>query len=243
MAAYKRFIAAWDIHGDEQDKKANEALFSFVDVWKPQIRVCGGDLWNFVALRKGASQEEKEVALTEDYNAGSEWLERFKATDFLLGNHDYRLWKLAEDGKGVMKDYAQEAVRKIEEKLHKNHCKSYRYDRREGVLRLGHLKLIHGFVSGVNAARRSALTYGSVLMGHGHGIQHVSIEGLDNRMGRMCGCLCNLNMDYVHASIASLMWRHGFSYGVVNETTGDYATWQAESVNGKWILPSDIVCL
>ncbi len=241
--AWKRFIAAGDIHGDQQDPKANAALFKFMETWKPHYRICAGDLWNFVALRRGASKEEQEESLERDYLAGMAWLKRFEASSLLLGNHDYRLWHLREVGKGVQKDYATSAVSLIEKECASLRCPVLPYDRRAGVLRLGNLKVIHGFVAGVNAARRSAQAYGSVLCFHGHGIQHVSIEGVENRMGRMCGCLCNLDMDYVHASLGSLTWRLGFAYGVIDDKTGRFHVWQAEEIEGVWVLPSDIVTL
>ncbi len=240
--SFKRFQIGFDLHGNQQDPKANEVFFKFADLWKPQIRVSGGDNWNFVALRKGASQEERNESLEADYRAGKEWLERFRCTHFLEGNHDYRLWALLNT-QGPLRDLASRCVGDAEALFTKLRCRRYPYDKRTGVLTLGHLKVIHGFAYGVNAARRQAQAYGSVLCGHGHGIQHVSIEGPDNRMGRMCGCLCKLDMDYVHANLASLIWRHGFVYGVVDEVKGTYHVFQAESVNGTWVLPSDVVTL
>lgn len=238
--AWKRFVYASDIHGDKQDAKANKVLFSFLKTWKPEIRVCGGDLWDFRPLRRGADADERRESMRTDFEAGKQWLEKFQATHFLRGNHDERLWDLAERGDGVLSDYAVSGLGEVAGLMKSLKCRMLPYDRRFGVLRIGKLKMIHGFAFGVNAARRQAQTYGSVLMGHAHGIQHVSIEGLENRVGRMCGCLCDLDMEFERARIASLVHRHGFAYGVVHETTGLYHVWQAEDINGTWVLPSDI---
>lgn len=240
---WKKFVAAGDVHGNSQDPAANKAFFKFVDIWKPDIRVCAGDLWDFRPLRTKATADERRESMRDDYEAGRKWIEQFRATHFLRGNHDERLWDLAAKNDGVLSDYANQAIGDIHKMLKTLECRILPYDRRAGVLSLGHLKIIHGYSAGVNAARRAAQTYGSVLCFHGHSIQHVSIEGIENRMGRMCGCLCKLDMDYVRASLGSLMWRSGYAYGVVNEKTGDYHVWQAEEVNGLWILPSDVVCL
>ncbi len=241
MSNYQKFVAGFDIHGDMQSGTANKAFFNFVDNWKPEIRVCGGDLWDFRALRNKASDEERRDSLSEDYVLGREWLLKLEATHFLRGNHDERLWDLALTGNGIAADYADDAIIEVNQLMKSLRCKMYPYDRRAGVLKLGHLKMVHGFSTGANAARRTAQVYGSVLMGHGHAIQHSSIEGLENRVGRMCGCLCQLDMDYSRAQMGSLVWRHGWAYGVIDKTNGNYHVWQAEDVNGTFLVASDIV--
>lgn len=238
--AYKRFVAAGDIHGSAQDPSANKAFFKFVDLWKPDIRVCGGDLWDFRPLRKAASADEKRESMAADYEAGKEWLIKLKATHFLRGNHDERLWDLAARKDGPLSDYANKGIDEINKLIKSLGCKMFPYDRREGVLRIGKLKIVHGFCTGVNAARRLAQAYGSVVGFHTHTIQHVSIEGIENRMGRIGGCLCLLDMDYLRANIGSLCHRHGFVYGVVDDRTGEYQVSQAEDVNGKFLVATGV---
>ena len=84
-----------------------------------------------------------------------------------------------------------------------------------------------------------AQAYGSVLFGHIHAIHQASIEGLENRIGRACGCLCKLDMAYDRHHLGKLLHRHGWPYGVVNVKTGDYFVFQAECVNGTWLFPTD----
>jgi len=237
--SWKRFVVGFDVHGDKQDLKANEAFFKFCKHWKPDIRVAGGDIWDFRPLRKKASEEERREGMAVDYRAGVDWFARFKPTHYLRGNHCERLFDLALEDRGIISEYAIQGVNEIEELCKRLRCSMYPYHKREGIVRIGNLKVIHGFLSGVTAARRTALAYGSVLMGHGHGIQHVSIEGIDNRVGRMCGCLCQLDMDYNRANVSSLVHRHGWPYGVVHDS-GKYQIWQAEDVGGRWMLPTGI---
>lgn len=234
---YKKFLIGWDIHGDNQDTEANRAFFKFAKLYKPDIRVCGGDLWDFRAIRKKASEEEKRDSMLKDFQKGKEWLMEFKPNYFLRGNHDERLWDLAQEDRGVISDFAYQGTQEISNLMRKINCHMFPYDRIKGVLRIGSLKVIHGFVGGVTAARRTAMAYGSILMGHGHGISHCSIESVDNRMGRMCGCLCKLDMPYLRASLGAMTHRHGFAYGVVSDT-GKYHVVQAERVGNKWLLPT-----
>lgn len=243
MANWQRWISAGDVHGDQQDPKANKAFFRFNDQWRPDIRVLNGDLWDFRPLRNGAGAEERRESMTADYDAGMLWLDKFQPTHFNLGNHDDRLWKLAyHKQEGPLTDLALRGVTEIEDRLRKLKCKLLPYHKRDGLLQIGHIKWVHGFGGGgVYAARRHAAVYGSVLVNHFHSIQTISIEGIENRVGRICGCLCKLDMEYNATHLGALMHRHGFCYGVINKKTGEYHCWQASDVDGKWMLPSDIV--
>ena len=243
MSNWDRFVFGSDNHGDQVDKSTVKVFHKFVeDVWKPSIRIHGGDNWDFRALRKGASKEDQEEKLYEDFEAGLDFIEEFRPTHFLRGNHCERLWDLLEKGHGPLADLAGILVETVNDTMAELNCKMLPYNKRDGLLIVGKLKAVHGFGNGgLHAARKLAQVYGSVLSGHFHSIQIASIEGMDNRVARVCGCLCNLDMDYNRAHLGSLMHRHGFVYGVINKKTGEYHCWQAEDINGHWVLPSDIV--
>ena len=153
-----------------------------------------------------------------------------------------RLWELAAADKGVESDYAYQGVHEIETLVERLKCKLYPYHKIKGVARLGsHLKIVHGMHSGVYAARQTALVYGSVLFGHVHCVDEHSIPGLDRRVARCCGCLCSLDMDYAARTPSTLRQANGFAYGVIHKKTGIYHVWTAESINGQWLIPSDVV--
>lgn len=236
---WRKFVAGFDIHGDKQDAKANKVFFKFVKQYKPEIRICGGDLWDFRPLRTKASAEEKRESMQADYEAGKQWLEELKATHFVRGNHDERLWDLSIKNDGILSDYAKQAIDRICSLTRSLGCKMLPYDKREGVLRVGDLSVVHGFTTGIYAARNTALVYGNVICGHGHTIQHHSIPGITDRAGWMGGCLCQLSMDYNRAHLQSLSHRHGWIYGVIG-SRGGFRVWQAEEDQGQWILPTGI---
>lgn len=236
---WTRFVVAFDVHGDKQDKKSNAALFRFLDSWKPKIRVFGGDLWDFRPLRKKATADEQRESMQKDFDAGMEWLGKFQPQFFIRGNHDERLWELSEKKDGIRSDAAIKDIAEIEKITTQMGCRMLPYHKRDGVLRLGHLKILHGFACGVYASRQTALVYGSVLFGHAHTIDEHAIPGLERRVARCCGCLCQLDMDYNARQPNSLRQAHGFAYGVINEKTGSYQVWQAEEIDGKWIIPTD----
>lgn len=241
--SWQRFVIGFDPHGIQQDEKANKAFFKFVAHWKPEIRVAGGDIFDFSQLRKGADSHEKRDSMSADVSAGLVWLRTLRATHYLRGNHCERLWDLAAQGEGIVADYAHEGVGKLEAEVRKLRCQMYPYNKREGVMKLGSLKVIHGYSSGLYAARTTAQVYGSVTMGHGHGIQMQPIAGLEQRTGFMGGCLCKKELGYNRAQMGTLMWEHGWQYGVVNHKTGNFQLWQARELDGQWLLPTGIETL
>lgn len=231
---WQKFVACFDVHGDKQDKKAVASFFDFVDRFNPEIKVLGGDLWDFRPLRKKADAHEKKESMKKDYEAGHDFLVQYRPQYFLRGNHDERMWDLAQYGDGLLQDYATNGIEEIEVDCEIMGCRLLPYHKRNGVLKLGHLKVIHGFYTGPNAARRTALLYGSTIFGHGHGIQHSQVEDLDFCMGRMCGCLTELDHDYNRAHPGTLAQAHGWAYGVIHKRTGAFHVAQAQQVGGCW---------
>lgn len=241
MSAYRRFIFCSDIHGDEQDYAACEVAFKFKDIFKPDISICGGDLWNFSPLRKGASADEQRVSLKNDFTAGVKWFNRFKPTHFLRGNHDERIFELAQYGCGVAADFAGEKLSAIKKMVAKHRCDMRPYHKSRGILSLSGLNFLHGFNCGLSAARQTALFYGSSVFGHCHNDDQQSVGGLEKRTATCASCLCNLDMDFEARKPNSLRHGHGFVYGLLHKTQPIYHVWQARSIAGTWLIPSDIV--
>jgi hypothetical protein len=239
--SYSRFTFATDLHGDRQDGATVKAFFEIEKQWKPKHRIFGGDLIDLRALRKGASQEEKCESMRSDIDAGRDFLSKWKPTTFLRGNHDERLWDTAASAKdGIVADYAQQGCNDFEALCSRLKINMLPYHKRDGVYRIGHLKMLHGFHCGVYAARQTALIYGSALFGHIHCIDEHSIPGLERRVARAVGCLCSTDMDYSSRAPNTLRQAHGWAYGVINDRTGDYHVWQAEQIGGTWLLPTEL---
>lgn len=239
--SWDKFIFSSDLHGDMADAGAVGAFHEFCKVWDPKkkaIRVFGGDLFDFRAIRKGASQEEKSESMRSDVEAGMMFLERYRPKHYLRGNHCERLWELAETT-GVQADYAQYACMDIESKCKRLKINMLPYHKRHGILKIGHLKMLHGFASGVNAARVTGIVYRSCLFGHIHAILEHSIPDLDHCVARSVGCLCQLDMPYNARHVNTLRQAHGWAYGLINSKTGSYKVWQAERTDDSWLLPTD----
>jgi hypothetical protein len=164
---------------------------------------------------------------------------RYAGCPAITGNCN-RLWLTAAKNDGVLSDFCQQGINEIEDLCKSLKCRIYPYHKRHGILKLGHLKVIHGFACGVYAARQTALVYGSCLFGHTHSIDEHSIPGLERRVARACGCLCNLDLEYSSTNPSTLRQANGWAYGIIDDRTGAYHVWQSECIGGKWILPSDI---
>lgn len=233
-----RFVVAADPHGDQHDPETRAALFSFIRDFKPAVRVHAGDNWDFRNFRKGASDEEKAASLEDDWQQGTDWLREFfdggRRNYFLRGNHDERLWKLAESSTGVLRDYAQDGVKRVERVIKQAGASMLPYDARHGVLRLGHLKIIHGYFAGMNAARRHSIAYGNCLFGHTHATDSAPVETIEGPAeARGIGCCCKVDMAYNQHSVSKLRHDNAWCYGILFPD-GTYQLHQAKKIAGRF---------
>lgn len=238
MSKPKRFIVAADNHGDMQDDGAVDCFLQFMRDWKPEIRVHAGDCFDIRPFRIGASDEDKCGTMSQDVEAGVNFIRQMQPTHFLRGNHDERLWDGLDHHKADRKDlsakYAEEILTELKKSLKHDIIP---YNKRNGILKFGHLNIIHGFHAGITAAKRAAETYGNVLMGHIHAIDHYSVPKAERTMGRSIGCLCRLEQNYNRAQAGTLRQAHGWAYGLLFDD-GTFRVQQAEEVNGVWHVPT-----
>lgn len=219
-----------------QSERTVDALLRFTKEWRPHLRIFGGDLCDFRPLRSGASEEEKREEMRPDVECGLDFLACWRPDVWLLGNHDHRPYHWAAMRNGAISELAALGVNDLETAAGRINCKILPYHKRRGVLRVGHAKFLHGFFVGETAARRHALVYGACMFGHTHAIEEAPIAGLERRVARGVGCLCRLDHDYNNRTPSSLRHAHGWAYGVINRSTGDYVVWQAEEIGRQWLL-------
>lgn len=233
------WIFAPDVHGDKIDRNAEKALFEVMKFFKPQIRIQGGDLFDIRCLRRGAGSEEALEDLREDIDAGVDFIDRFRPTHWLRGNHDERLFDATNSHNPILRRYASLEYSNITDHLEKAGCKQILpYSKRHGVLKFGHLIFVHGFSAGIYAAKKHAEIYNNVVFGHTHAIDSYSIPSLEERKGWNVGSLCLLDMDYNRMQLNTLRQRHGFAYGFFYPN-GDYRLFQAEEICGRWLFPTE----
>ena len=239
----RRFVVVSDNHGDMVDARSAEALWEFLKDYRPEVRIHAGDNWDFRNLRRGASDEEQMGSLEDDWLAGLDFVKRYfdgaKESHFLRGNHDERLWLLANSAKGLARDYAWDGIKRITDVMQRMRVKMLPYDAAQGVLDLGKLRVLHGYHVGVGACRNHAHIYGNCLFGHVHSIEAASVPNLVQSEARSIGCLCQRDMDYVAAKTAKLRWGNGWAYGVLFPD-GTYQLWQTRKINDTFYAATDI---
>ncbi len=212
----ERWQAVFDIHGDKSCSKAVATALRFRDRFKPQVRVIGGDLFDFGALRNGASAEEKVEGIEADVEAGIKFLYDFHPTHFLLGNHDYRIVEKAQKkgGNGVIRDHCRLLVGELERHCRELNCKLYPYDVVKGVMQYGDLRIVHGYCHGMNSAKKLGAAMGKSLMGHIHTDTEYSAEDYEGTTAYTSGMLADPEkMEYARRHMGFLRWRQSFKYG------------------------------
>lgn len=245
MKQFKRVVIIGDPHGDEVNTSATSSLFDFLDDFKPHIVVHGGDNWNFPQLRKGASDKDKRLDITADWQCGAEFFLKFmsygKERYFLRGNHDERIWDLAREAEGPLQDYAQRCIRDIEKLVRARNATMLPYDARAGVLELGGLRIIHGYGHGVSAARQFAATYGTCVFLHTHSMEVGVFETWpEPAVAYGAGCLLNIDQEYNARQRAKLRHENGWAYGYL--TNGAPIVMQARrsSATGSFYAAKEV---
>jgi len=235
----KSFVFASDLHGDKQDSHAVEGLLQFCADFKPDVRIFGGDLFDFSPLMRGADPAEKNASMEADVEAGMDFLGKFEPNYFLLGNHDDRLWQTAEKHSvGIVRDTARMGIRDISSKCRKLKCKMLPYDVEKGVLSLGKINFVHGYFHGaVSATKQHALTFspksGCCIHGHIHSVQMHSIPRLGGGCALSAGCLTTLSMGWNRAKVNRLAHEAGWVYGWFSNKS--WAAHHARRFEGKWL--------
>lgn len=234
----KSFVYASDLHGDKQCHDSVEQLLKFTKEFEPDVRIFGGDLFDFSPLMKNADPAEKNASMESDVWAGMEFLNKFQPHHFLLGNHDDRLWQTAhKHSVGLIRDTAKMCIKDIERKCRSMKCRMYPYDVDKGILSLGKINFVHGFYHGVTATKRHAETFsqsgGLVVHGHIHSIQHASIPKMGGGAGVSAGCLATTAMDWNRAKVNRLAHETGWAYGYFSNKS--WACYTARKFEGKFL--------
>ena len=232
MAKTKRWVAVFDNHGDMIDREAEAKFFGFVDEFKPDIRIHGGDAFDFRNLRRGVSEAERVDSMEADVDAGLSFLKRFSPDVWLLGNHDDRVPQQIRDGSdGNLRQLCSMLWDRIEDAT--PNTRKLPYDAEKGIYRLGDLSIMHGYQHGAFVAKAAAEhAASSALMGHVHSSSQIPLMNAGRHVGYTSGCLARLDMHYASRWRARLRWNHGWAWGY---TDGVHTSvFLAEKRNGHW---------
>lgn len=231
----QRFVVVADNHGDMIDPLMERLFFQWLKDYSPEVRIHAGDLFDFRALRNGASAREKQESMGDDFEAGLSFARKLfsggAARHFLRGNHDERLYDLLQNEHGPLWDHAKLLTKSLDSEMRRMKVKVLPHDSRLGVLELGHMAVIHGFGNGGPAsARDAALTYKSCIFGHCHSQDVIPVKALRGPSVALgTGCMCHIDMPYNSKQTNKLRHQQGWVYGELFQD-GTYTAYQAKRV-------------
>jgi hypothetical protein len=234
-----RFMVLYDIHGNEQCPRTVAAFLDHAKDFKPDIRIIGGDLWDFAALRLGASLGDECRPLKPDFDSGADVADKFfkkgAQNHFLVGNHEVRLYNRLSAVKATERALAVKCVEDIDRLFAPYAVNVHPYTVREGVLRLGQLNVAHGFgKGGETALREHCKAFGEILIGHVHTPGEFTMAHFDGpKTARSSACACRLDLQYCDTLMSSLRWQNGWSFGFLYPD-GSYTLLRASRVGDSF---------
>lgn len=231
------FAKIGDNHGNAINEDLAEKFFEWLKDFNPKIRIHCGDVFNFAALRKKATDAERAEAIAPDYGAGTDFLKRFfdggNTRRILRGNHDERIYNLAHSTTdAALQHYAGKMVTEIGVLSNKLRAPMLPYDSRLGVLEINGLRTIHGYAAGIGAARKFAMIYGTCAYAHTHSMDICPVEKWPEvAVAHGTGCLCEIDQPYNSTQPGKLRHENGWLYGYTDGTRATY--FQAKYKDGK----------
>ena len=215
-----KFMAAGCTHGNLLDEAAFAYFMKEKKAYKPKHMFHLGDVFEFTALRKGASDDEKRIDIEEDIEWGlwtlEQMMEGIKGERwFLRGNHCQRLWDMAETGSVINKDFASTHIARIEEFLGDMKIKTKPYCSTQGVVQVNDLLAMHGYGFGVNAAKDHLKIYHKdVMFVHTHRAEVAVGTGWPRPLVALnLGMMRTPFPKYASRTTSVLSWNPGFGKG------------------------------
>lgn len=225
-------------HGNLINPAAEDAVLKFRDHYDPHFVAHLGDAIDTAAFRSGAhgSNDESEP-VAPDVDAGLGFIRKLRPDVYLQGNHEARLWSLAEHHNAIVSGLAQSILTEIRRTCDAMKCKVVPYDYGQGY-KLGNYLLMHGWYFNEMAARDHAEAFGNVIFVHTHRIAIAKGRRADSPTGVNAGCLIDVkHAGYAKARRATLAWSNGFAFGEYCDDK--LVVWLHEQPQGcnDWRLP------
>lgn len=238
---WKKFLVCSCSHGSCEDPAAIAALLKFKSQYRPDFTAHIGDVHDYTAFRHGAPKTKDEAAaLGPDIEAGKSLMLRMEPNLVMLGNHDWRVFNLANHHNAILSYAASCARNEFLETCAKVKARVIdSYDVRKSFYPLGNFLLLHGWKYNENALRDTVLAYGNVMMGHLHSPMMVHGARVDGTVGYCCGMLADEDkLEYSHTRHQTLRHALGFLWGEYSDTYCQVNISQCESGQAKnWKLP------
>jgi hypothetical protein len=244
---WKRGIAVGCSHGQLIDPEAQKAVLQFTKSWNPHALIHLGDAFDFAAFRRGAA-DTPDAAMDpqSDITMAKEFLDDFFSSTtrgekrvLFNGNHEDRLYKLAQSPNAVVSFAAQAGINCLQDIASQNKADLVPYDSVDKAQRtFGDTKFMHGYMHGVNAVRDHAATHGKIVIAHLHIAMVDAAPRDDNAVGYCVGTLANIPaMFYAKTFKNRHRWSQGFVYFEYNDNQTHICLVRKEKHQSQWHLP------
>lgn len=230
IQTYRKFFIGFDRHAPYHDPVIDKIALDFLADFKPQIRVAGGD-WQTVDQVSNFDNEGK-INLADEFAMNREAIRAFGITHYLEGNHEERLRRV-----GSKLDERVRSLADLEQNLQlkKQGIPLIPYHPRKGVLKFGHLKILHGFYATEYTAKKMASIYGTCVFGHTHRFQTFqSKDAFESHCGFNIGLMGKIDQPYTDAR-APMGWCQGFCFGYIHKN-GYFDMYPVRIFKGKVII-------
>lgn len=222
------------------DKSAGEAVLEFRRRWiRPGDAVLHlGDAYDTKCFRSGSvGSADQSSDPDEDLDAGTKFLQAYRPTIFCRGNHENRLWILADHPDMKVAGYARDLCKRLDKTLTDMKCRIVPYDYKAYAV-LGDMKFFHGWEFGLNATQMAAEVWGNCCCGHTHRAGVAFGRRPDNPMAINVGWLGDATMAlYASGKRSTLSWSNGIAWGEFDDNRT--IAWLHVQPQGtkEWVLP------
>lgn len=247
----KRAIVIPDIHFPLEDKPAINCVLKAMEIVKPNIFICLGDVgeWESVShwrykRRKRPPLEYILPEIDKEVSAVNKGLDLFdkalsgKVDKYMLeGNHDDWLNHFCEEHPYLTKQYSFERACKLKKRKYKY----YPYGK---YLQIGKLYFYHGgHFTTIHHTRQHALNLGkNIVYAHLHDIARASVTHVDGAHGAFAlGCLKDMRAE-TNFWLKGRKHNWGHAFGVVNwHPDGNFRLDVVDIHKGKTFLWGELI--
>lgn len=210
-----RYVALGCNHGEYACPQAQGHVLEFVERWKPDVRIELGDVHDFAPFRRGAKGTKDESSpIDVDYDAGVDWLNRYRPTHRCRGNHDDRIHQMLDHPNAIVARCAASIIEDLRKVDESNKTIVRPYDMEDGWFTFGDTKFGHGWMFNEMAIRDHAEAYGKCVIAHLHTPGEMQGRRSDKPSGWCVGMLGDpKKMTYAKNWRGRLRWKHGFVWG------------------------------
>ncbi len=227
----KRVLFIYDNHCPYQDVGVQKIALDFMKDFRPHDVIFGGDLVDCTQISDKFADETGR-AFSDDLIVANEVLDLFKPSVYMLANHEARITRI-----GSMLPVSLRSMFDLHKHLHlkERKIKTFPYHPVKGIYKIGHLKVLHGFWTGVYYTAKTATVFGNSVCGHSHRTQTASPPSAgDTRTCFGVGCMSRLVLPWMEDR-PPMGHNNGFGFAYFNRN-GTFSFYQVRIIDGKTII-------